>query len=373
MCKSRTLGCSTRNYSWSPAFFGDALATTRCPSPPPQLLPHKGPLQRAAMASARSTTIRTSSCCRTTSLRLPARTLCASEGARAWRDTDFSTAGMNGSYLFNCSLASQCSASYQSATPAQYSATVIENPVARALLFDGALFLQDDWHINHSFLLGLGHALRRPELYPRPRGLGTAHRPRSALGHPGKNQQQKTVIRAGYGWFFNRFIMNTAFSSGSEPYIITAIHDNRINQQSYVVKNPNSVFPAPDQFDPNQPATIPASTLSSAAISVPAYHTVDPHFHAALDMQGGIGVDRQITKHITGNVTYLYTQGVHQYMTNNATAPTFDLSDYTITGPTPTCLQLPISVPGVLPPESADLHRGRPAQKAHRERQLRSQ
>ena len=52
-------------------------------------------------------------------------------------------------------------------------------------------------------------------------------------------------------------------------------------------------------------------------------------------MQGGIGVDRQIAKHIMGNVTYLYTQGVHQYLSNNVTAPTFDAADYTVTGSTP--------------------------------------
>jgi hypothetical protein len=71
------------------------------------------------------------------------------------------------------------------------------------------------------------------------------------------------------------------------------------------------------------------------ASSIPTFHSIDPHFHAALDMQGGIGVDRQITKKITANISYLYTQGVHQYMSNNVTAPTFDIADYTVVGSTP--------------------------------------
>ncbi|HEY1804623.1 MAG TPA: carboxypeptidase regulatory-like domain-containing protein [Terracidiphilus sp.] len=253
--------------------------------------------------------------------------------ARAWRDADYSTGSSNGNYYFNCALSSQCAASYQSGTPEKYSATVIENPVARALLFDGSLFLQDDWRVNHSLLLGLGL---------RYEGQNYIHdhadwAPRIAFawtpGHPGKNPP-KTVIRGGYGWFYNRFIMSTAFTSGSEPYVITAIHDNRINQQSYTVTDPNSVFPA-YQFNAAQPQPIPASALASMASSIPTFHSVDPHFHAALDMQGGIGIDRQIAKHITGNITYLYTQGVHQYMSNNVTAPTFDIADYTVTGPTP--------------------------------------
>jgi hypothetical protein len=52
-------------------------------------------------------------------------------------------------------------------------------------------------------------------------------------------------------------------------------------------------------------------------------------------MQGGVGVDRQLGKLTTINITYLYTRGVHQYLTNTVTAPTFDVSTYTITGQTP--------------------------------------
>ena len=36
-----------------------------------------------------------------------------------------------------------------------------------------------------------------------------------------------------------------------------------------------------------------------------------------------MGVDRQLAKRITGNVTYLYGRGVHMYLTNNIGAPEF--------------------------------------------------
>jgi Carboxypeptidase regulatory-like domain len=239
--------------------------------------------------------------------------------ARAYRDADFSTTGANGSYYFSTVAA------YQAGTPSQYSGTVIENPLARVLLFDGSLFAQDDWRVSRSFLLGLGlryeaqnYIHDHDDWAPR---IAFAWTP----GRPGKTPA-KTVIRGGYGWFFNRFIMSTAFTSGVTPYILPAIHDNGINQQSYTVTNPSF-------YNPN--AAEPASVLTTSSSSIPTYHSLDPHFHAALDMQAGIGVDRQIAKHITGNITYLYTQGDHQYFTNNVTAPTFDISDYTITGPTP--------------------------------------
>jgi hypothetical protein len=236
---------------------------------------------------------------------------------RSYRDDNYSTSGANGSYFFSTAAA------YQAGTPAQYSATVIGNPTARALLFDGSLFVQDDWRVHQKFLLGLGlryegqnYINDHADWAPR---LAFAWTP----AKPGKNPP-KTVIRAGYGWFFNRFIVPTSFNGpGGTPYVVEAIHDNLINQKSYVVTNP--AF-----YNPN--AAEPASALTSGSTSVPTFHSVNPHFHASLDMQSGIGVDHQITKKIMSNVTYLYTQGVHQYLSNNITAPDFDIANYTVTG-----------------------------------------
>jgi len=75
--------------------------------------------------------------------------------------------------------------------------------------------------------------------------------------------------------------------------------------------------------------------LQSSASSVPSIQSIDPRFHAALDMQTGVGVDRQIAKGITANVTYLFTQGVHHYLMNCVNAPAFDVSSYTVTGSAP--------------------------------------
>ena len=236
---------------------------------------------------------------------------------RASRDANLSTSGANGTYTFS-SLAA-----FEADTPSLYSQTVISNPLARAILFDGALFLQDDWKARKDLLLSLG---LRFEGQNRIRDHAD-WAPRVAFawspGHKGKGAA-KTVVRGGYGWFYNRFTVPNSFSSSAgTPYIIQTIHDNQINQKSYVVDQPSF-------YNPN--AQQSTSALESAATSVPSYHTIDPHFHAALDMQGGIGVDRQITKALTGNVTYLYTQGVHEYMSDNVTAPDFNPASYTING-----------------------------------------
>jgi hypothetical protein len=48
-------------------------------------------------------------------------------------------------------------------------------------------------------------------------------------------------------WFYDRFTVPTSFASFTgTPYLMQAIHQNGINQQSYVVNNP-------DFYDPNAP------------------------------------------------------------------------------------------------------------------------
>jgi Carboxypeptidase regulatory-like domain len=244
--------------------------------------------------------------------------------ARSYRDANYSESGTNGSYYFTSAASYQATVNNTGGTPAQYSQTIVTNPTARALLFDGSLFAQDDWRVSQRFLLGLGLRYEGQNFINDHNDWA----PRIAFawspGHPGKNPP-KTVIRAGYGWFYNRFILPSAFNSGT-PYIIEAIHDNLIKQKSYTIANPSF-------YDPSAPQT--ETTLAQNATSIPTYHSIDPHFHAAIDMQAGIGVDRQITKKITGNITYLYTQGVHQYLTNNINAPEFDEGDYTLVGAAP--------------------------------------
>jgi hypothetical protein len=239
---------------------------------------------------------------------------------RAYRDANYSTAGSNGNYLFTSID------QYQAQTPAQYQATVIQNPLARALLFDGALFYQDDWRTKPNLTLSYGLRFETQNRIHDHADWGPRFSLAWAPGHVGKTPP-KTVVRAGYGWFYDRFTVPTSFfSSTGTPYLMQAIHQNGINQQSYVINNP-------DFYDPNAAAS--PTTVADAAASIPSFYNIDHHFHAALSMQGGVGVDQQIGKNFMFNATWLFTRGVHQYLTNNVTAPEFDPSTYTVVGPLP--------------------------------------
>jgi Carboxypeptidase regulatory-like domain len=220
---------------------------------------------------------------------------------RAYRDANFTNAGTNGAYNFESTQA------YAARTPQKYEVTVVNNGqyTARAIPFDVALFYQDDW--SKSKKLTLSYGLRwetqnyihdKSDFAPR---LYLAY----ALGH---GAHPKTVVRAGYGWFYQRFTV--ANGSLGTPYIIQTLHNNLpsnpsipSNQQVYIAVKP----PTP-----------------TSANSAPTYWTLAPNFHAALDMQGAVGVDQQIAKNVTGNVTYLYSRGIHQFLSNNISAPYFN-------------------------------------------------
>ena len=235
---------------------------------------------------------------------------------RVYRDANYSNAGTNGSYMF------QSTTQYLNRTPQKYTVTVVNNNqyTARAIPYDLALFYQDDFAVNRKFSLSYGLRWETQNEIHDKSDFAPRFYLAYALGHG--NGKPKTVVRAGYGWFYERFtIPNGSYGT---PYILSVKRNNLpttpgglSNQQLYTVTDPTGYT----ETSPGNPVKPPNPTSSTSA---PTYWTISPNFHAAVDMQAAIGVDRQIAKGITGNVTYIYSRGVHDYLSNNTTAPYFN-------------------------------------------------
>jgi outer membrane receptor for ferrienterochelin and colicin len=126
---------------------------------------------------------------------------------RAYRDANFTNSGANGAYTF------QSTTDYLSKSPKKYTVTVINNSTARAALFDAALFYQDDWKVNPRFTFSYGLRWETQNRIHDKSDWAPRFSLAYALGHTNGKRPAKTVLRAGYGWFYQRFTVPNSFGS----------------------------------------------------------------------------------------------------------------------------------------------------------------
>ncbi|HUZ47203.1 MAG TPA: carboxypeptidase regulatory-like domain-containing protein [Terriglobia bacterium] len=231
------------------------------------------------------------------------------------------TDGYNGTFTFNSLNAYQITQQglAQNLTPAQILAAgggasqfaiTAGNPVAQTNLIYFEPYFEDSWRIRPNVSLNLGlrfetqnHISNRANFAPR---FGFA------WGIGGGGKAPKTVLRGGFGLFYDHF---------QEAQVLQAQQLNGINQQRYVVN-------APDFFPPNLP---PTGTLANNA-TFPTIYQIGSTLRSPYTMEAAIGLERQITSNINASVTYINTHGVHQFLTRNINAPlpgTYDPADPT--------------------------------------------
>jgi Carboxypeptidase regulatory-like domain len=171
---------------------------------------------------------------------------------------------------------------------------------ARANWFDGALFAQDDYKFRPN--VSVSYGIR----YETQNNLGdhADFAPRIGIAWGvdgrGKNKSPKTVLRLGYGIFYDRF---------AENLVLQQQLQNGFIQQQFLI-------PTPTFFNPNQP-TLPGETgFPATASSSETVYVKNPNLRSPYTMQAGVTLERQITKFANLSVTYLNSRGVHQFYSN---------------------------------------------------------
>jgi hypothetical protein len=188
--------------------------------------------------------------------------------------------------------------------PSQFFMTT-GNPLARANMVYGSAYAEDQWRIRRNLSLSLGlrfetqnYISDHADIAPR---LGFAW----GIGH---GPSPKTVLRAGFGIFYDRF---------EEQQVLEAEQLNGINQRQFTVTNPT--------FFPTVPPLTTLSSLTSSA-AAPTVYNIDPSLRAPYTIQSAVGLERQFTRNLTASVTYLNSHGLHQLYTRNINTP--DLGTY---------------------------------------------
>jgi hypothetical protein len=239
---------------------------------------------------------------------------------RDTRDANLTNANFNGSFTFDSSASYLAMANGLAAgTPFNTLVTEGYGPTtasytggresALANVFDIALFAQDDWKVNPRLTLSGGlrweaqnHISDHDDWAPR---AAFAY----ALDGNGKDKKAKTVLRGGYGIFYDRL--------GSSNLLTI----NRANIQNKIVLNDPLCNASASSLNAIDMTTC-SGTTGTSTVSLPVRYEVDTGYHSPYTSQAGASLERQLFTGTSATLTYLHSQGVHQLVTRNANQAT---------------------------------------------------
>jgi hypothetical protein len=190
--------------------------------------------------------------------------------------------------------------------PSKYSVSQ-GNPFISFYQMDFGPFIQDDWRVRPNLTMSFGLRLEsqtnideRVNWAPR---FGFAWSPGMKAGSTGR---AKTVLRGGWGIFYDRFAIANVenayrYSSGTPL-------------QTYTINNPIVT-------DPTFSTPLPQTALTGATVSSAQKYEIDSNLQAPQLQQLAIGVDRQLASRTTLSFNFVKSRGNHELRTVDINAP----------------------------------------------------
>ena len=229
---------------------------------------------------------------------------------RYLRDSNYATTNFNGQYTFTsidtyriteqgiADGLTQAEIRAMGGGPSQFLQTK-GTPGIAVSVFDAGLFAEDNWKLkpNVTFSYGLRFETQT-QIHDRA-DFG----PRTALSWsiPGsKNKPPRVVLRAGAGYFYQRF---------DSLNVLQADRQNGINQSEVIINSPCFPYNSPE------------AGCATASSSSPTIYQINPKLRTPEILQYGFGADLPISK--IGNISanYQHTRDQHLYLTRNINAP----------------------------------------------------
>jgi Carboxypeptidase regulatory-like domain len=229
---------------------------------------------------------------------------------RATANSSTSTQNFNGTFTFGATkdpITQQTITpltNFKNGTPTQLT-VLTGNPLIQDTFVDAGLYAEDDWKIRPNMTASYG---LRFETQNGIKDHGDwAPRVGFAWGLGGKkNAAPKTVIRTGFGLFYDRF---------SQNLIMQAERLNGINQKQVTITvDPKSTSVANQALLASLFASYP--NIPSLPTTQSTTYAIDPALRAPYTVQFAGSVERQITKSATLTGTYLHSHGVHQFFSS---------------------------------------------------------
>lgn len=236
---------------------------------------------------------------------------------RVTGNSSTSTQNFNGTFSFGATkdpvtgLTTSPLTNFKNGQPTQLT-ILTGNPLIEDTFADAGLYAEDDWKLHPNMTASFG---LRFETQNGIKDHGDwAPRVGFAWGLGGKkNNPPKTVIRTGFGLFYDRF---------QQSLIMQAERLNGVNQRQVTIT-----------VDPNASAAANAATRALLASLFASYpnipslpgtatttYSIDPALHAPYTVQFAGSVERQLTKTATLTGTYIHSHGVHQLFSSVLTA-----------------------------------------------------
>ncbi len=241
---------------------------------------------------------------------------------RTTREAQYAAGNTNGTFTYSTLINNNGTAagssggidhSYETGVPSQYQLTKLKVPSVRFFYEDLGLYAEDDWKARPNLTLSYG--IR----YETQNQISDHHdvAPRISFAYGlGKKSAPTTVLRGGFGIFYDRF---------GPSYLLNLARYNGSAETLYTVPN----IPAGSPCSPsNVAACQPLLQSTRTSVYTPSNGTAAPVLRTPYLEQFAGGFDQQVGRHGTVSVNYLHSLGVHQfavqdvdYPTNGATPP----------------------------------------------------
>ncbi len=226
---------------------------------------------------------------------------------RSARESTTVSSGSNGIYTFasaNCpNLMSHPASPYgvcQGGPPSQYSVT-LASPTIHLAYADVGLYAEDDWRIRPNLTISGG--LRFESQTELSDHADFAPRIGLSWGLGKGKSTPKTVLRVGWGMFYDRFSQSLVLQQAQG-----------LVREQYFITDPSTLASCY--------ASYPTPCPLSGAIPIPTRYQINPNLRTPYVMQTAVSLERQLGKIGTAALTYLNSRGLHQFFSQDLSPDT---------------------------------------------------